>query len=169
MIVATAATLFIHNIPLEGGEQAALAIKPFAGELASYVFAFGILNAGFMGFIIVALSTAYAFTEFFGFSGSLDAKYQTSRSFYLIYLAQLIIAAIIVMFPTVKLFSIAVTIQSVNAMMLPLIFYYLIKLTNNSAIMGKYINNSFQKYFAIVCTVIIIIASIANLFFLLIK
>ena len=32
MIVATAATLFVHGIPLVSGEQAALAIQPFAGE-----------------------------------------------------------------------------------------------------------------------------------------
>ena len=51
MIVATAAILFVNNIPLESGEQAALAIKPFAGELAGTLFAVGILNAGFMGIV----------------------------------------------------------------------------------------------------------------------
>ncbi|OGG02252.1 hypothetical protein A2W14_05185, partial [Candidatus Gottesmanbacteria bacterium RBG_16_37_8] len=39
MIVATAATLFMHGIPLESGEQAAMAIAPFAGESASTIFA----------------------------------------------------------------------------------------------------------------------------------
>ena len=34
MIVATAATLFVHSIELTSGEQAALAIQPFAGDLA---------------------------------------------------------------------------------------------------------------------------------------
>ena len=33
MIVATAATLFLHQIPLVSGEQAALAIEPFAGQI----------------------------------------------------------------------------------------------------------------------------------------
>jgi len=32
MIVATAATLYVHGIALETGEQAALAIQPFAGN-----------------------------------------------------------------------------------------------------------------------------------------
>jgi Mn2+/Fe2+ NRAMP family transporter len=65
MIVATAATLYVNGIKLESGEQAALAIQPFAGALAGKLFAFGILNAGFMGLIVVSLSTAYAFAEFF--------------------------------------------------------------------------------------------------------
>ncbi len=81
MIVATAATLFIHSIPLVSGEQAALAIQPFAGNLAGTLFAIGILNAGFMGLVIVSLSTAYAFAEFFGLSGSLNDSYQKSKTF----------------------------------------------------------------------------------------
>lgn len=82
MIVATAATLFVHHIPLESGEQAALAIKPFAGELAGILFAVGILNAGFMGLVVVSLCTAYAFAEFFGLSGSLNTSYKQSKTFY---------------------------------------------------------------------------------------
>ncbi len=85
MIVATAATLFVHNIPLESGEQAALAIKPFAGELAGTLFAIGILNAGFMGIVVVSLSTAYAFSEFLGLSGSLSTSYTQSKTFYVIF------------------------------------------------------------------------------------
>ena len=53
MIVATAATLFVNKVVLVSGEQAALAIKPFAGELAGTLFALGILNAGFMGIVVV--------------------------------------------------------------------------------------------------------------------
>ena len=54
MIVATAAALNTHGYGVEGiqlqsGEQAALAIRPFAGELASELFAVGLLAAAFMG------------------------------------------------------------------------------------------------------------------------
>jgi len=160
MIVATAATLFVHRIPLVSGEQAALAIKPFAGELASFLFAFGILNAGFMGIIVVSLTTSYAFSEFFGYSGSLDTSFTKSRSFYIIFLIQLIIATVAVMIPGVSLFKLAITAQVLNAMMLPLVFYFLIKFTSNPTIMNRYINSSFQRIFAIIATIIIIIASV---------
>ena len=62
MIAATAATLFVRGIPLISGDQAALAIEPFAGQLAGTMFALGILAAGFMGIVIVSLSTSYAFS-----------------------------------------------------------------------------------------------------------
>jgi Mn2+/Fe2+ NRAMP family transporter len=164
MIVATAATLFINHIPLEAGEQAALAIKPFAGELAGTLFAIGILNAGFMGVIIVSLSTAYAFAEFFGLSGSLNDSYKKSKMFYFLFGLQLFIVGVIVVFTQLSLFKVAIVTQTINAIALPLVFFYLIKLTNDKKLMGEFANKKFQKYFAIACTVVIVIASAATLF-----
>jgi Mn2+/Fe2+ NRAMP family transporter len=163
MIVATAATLFINQIPLVSGEQAALAIKPFAGELAGTLFAVGILNAGFMGIVIVSLSTAYAFSEFFGLSGSLDTSYKQSKTFYVIFLGQLVVSGVVVMFPGVSLFGLVIATQAFNAMTLPLVFFFLIKLTSNKDLMKKYVNNKFQRYFSVIGTVVILIASAATL------
>jgi len=163
MIVATAATLYIHNIPLQSGEQAALAIQPFAGRLAGTLFAIGILNAGFMGIVIVSLSTAYAFSEFFGISGSLDSSYRQSKTFYIIFMVQLFVAGIAIAFPNVSLFQLVIATQALNAMTLPLVFYYLLSLTSNKKIMKEYVNNAFQKYFTTIFTVIIFIASIVTI------
>ena len=159
MIVATAATLFVNHVQLESGEQAALAIKPFAGELAGTLFAVGILNAGFMGLVIVSLSTAYAFSEFFGISGSLDSSFKESKTFYFLFIGQLLVATIVILFPAINLFKLAVFTQTINAVCLPLVFFYLIKLTSDKKLMGGFANNRFQNTFAIVCTVVILIAS----------
>ncbi len=167
MIVATAATLFVNKIPLENGDQAALAIKPFAGELASTLFAIGLLNAAFMGLIIVSLSTAYAFSEFFGTSGSLDSDFKKSKTFYILFAAQLIFATLAVMIPGINLFSLAIATQILNAMMLPLVFFYLIRLTDSQQIMGKFKNNKFQTYFSIVATIVITAAALVTVYALL--
>ncbi len=159
MIVATASTLFVHGIQLTSGEQAALAIQPFAGQLAGVLFAVGILAAAFMGLVIVPLSTAYAFSEFFGLSGSLDSDFQQSKTFYILFIAQLVFAALMILIPGVSLFQLAVATQILNAMILPLVFYYLIKLTSSHNLMGRYANNNFQKYFSAVSSVLIVIAS----------
>ena len=160
MIVATAATLFAHKIVLVDGNQAAKAIEPFAGHLAATLYALGILNAGFMGIVVVSLATTYAFSEFFGYSGGLDQSFKQSRTFYMLFGLQLIIGFFIVMIPSIDLFKIAIVGQIINAMVLPFIFYFLIKFTNQTKYMGKYANNSFQKWFAIIGTIIIILASI---------
>ena len=163
MIVATAATLYVRNIPLVSGETAALAIEPFAGKLASTLFALGILNAGFMGLIVVSLSTAYAFAEFFGLQGSLDSNYKQSKSFYTLFIIQLVFATALVFIPGISFFKLALVSQTINAIALPLVFYYLIKLTNDKKLMGNYANNRFQKWFAIGGSVAIFIASVLTL------
>jgi len=169
MIVATAATLYVHGVALVSGEQAALAIRPFAGNLAGELFGIGILNAGFMGLVIVSLSTAYAFAEFFGVPGSLNDSFKKSKTFYIIFLLQLVLACTIVLFPAVSLFKIIIATQVISAFTLPPIFYYLIRFTSDKKLMGEFVNNAFQKYFAIVCTVLILVASIVTIASLFIK
>jgi Mn2+/Fe2+ NRAMP family transporter len=159
MIVATAATLFIHQVQLQSGEQAAMAIQPFAGKLAGSLFGLGILNAGFMGLVAVSLSTAYAFAEFFGVRGSLNDSFKKSKAFYILFLAQLVIAGGVALFPQVSLFQIIIATQVISAFTLPPIFYYLIRLTSDRQLMGGFVNNAFQKYFAAACTVVILVAS----------
>ncbi|OGK13951.1 hypothetical protein A3I50_01115 [Candidatus Roizmanbacteria bacterium RIFCSPLOWO2_02_FULL_37_9] len=160
MIVATASTLFVHKISLISGEEAALAIRPFAGELASILFGLGLLNAAIMGIIIISLTTSYAFSEFFGFSGSLDDPYERGRFFYTLFLLQLIVAALFVIFPFISLFKIVFFTQSLNAVLLPIIFYFLLKITNNKDLMGSYTNSKDRNYIVIASSVIIIFASI---------
>jgi Mn2+/Fe2+ NRAMP family transporter len=163
MIVATAATLFYANVPLQSAEDAAIAIKPFAGELAGTLFALGIMNAGFMGLVIVSLSTAYAFSEFFGTSGSLDYDFKTSKMFYMIFIGQLVVAGSLALIPAIDLFTLAVATQALNAMVLPLVFFFLIKLTSDPKIMRGNQNKPLQRNFTIVCTALILMASVGTL------
>jgi Mn2+/Fe2+ NRAMP family transporter len=160
MIVATAATLFVNHIVLDSGERAAMAIAPYAGKIASELFAIGILNAGFMGLVVVSLSTAYAFAEFFGLSGSLDDSFKESKIFYILYIAQLLVATLFVIFSNINLFQIALVTQIINAIGLPLVFYFLIKLTSSRYLMGEFVNNAFQRNFAAVSSVVIVLASV---------
>jgi Mn2+/Fe2+ NRAMP family transporter len=119
-----------------------------------------------MGIVVVSLSTAYSFSEFFGLSGSLDFSLQQSKQFYFLFIAQLLIAALAILLPSVSLFNLAIATQALNAMTLPLIFYYLIKLTSDPLLMKKHVNSPFQKNFSIVATIVIFIASIVTLFFI---
>jgi len=135
-----------------------MAIEPFAGKIAAQLFAFGILNAGFMGLVVVSLSTAYAFAEFFGLSGSLNDSFKESKTFYILYIAQLVVATAGVLILNVSLFQVALVTQIINAVALPLVFYYLIKLASDRELMGEFVNNKFQKYFAILSSVVILIA-----------
>jgi NRAMP (natural resistance-associated macrophage protein)-like metal ion transporter len=160
MIVAVAATLFTRGIMINNAAEAALAIKPFAGEFASALFAFGLINASYMGAVIIPLTTAYAFAEFFGVGGSLDAPLEKNKTFYFIFIFQILIAFLFVLIPQISLFNIVLYTQGLNGVLLPIVFYFLLKFANNKKIMNNYSNNKFNNVFAVVSSIVIFLASL---------
>jgi len=160
IMVAVATTLFMNRIPITNAADAALAIQPFAGDFAGILFGVGLLAAGIIGCVIVPLTTAYAFSEFFGFSGSLDEDFRKSRLFYITLLIQLVIGTVVVMLPQVSLFTITLIANFVNGLILPVIFYFLYQFANNERIMGSYRNGKFQNAFLVGSAVVISMASL---------
>ncbi len=160
IIVAVAATLHVNGITILGADDAALAIKPFAGEFAGILFGIGLLTASYMGAVIIPLATAYAFSEFFGTEGSLDLPFNKSRVFYGIFLIQIVIAYCAILIPGVSLFQIVLVTQGLNGILLPFIIYFLLKFSNDEQMMGKHTNNAIYNVFAITSAVVIVIASV---------
>jgi len=159
IMVAVAATIFTNKIRITDAAGAAIAIKPFAGEFAGVLFGLGLLFAGIFGCIIVGLTTAYAFSEFFGYSGSVDENFRKSRLFYTTLLIQLIIATIVALSPNVSLFAITLAANFINGAILPVIFYFLYQFANNHAIMGEHVNNKAQNWLLVGSTVVIMAAT----------
>jgi Mn2+/Fe2+ NRAMP family transporter len=159
IMIATAATLYVHHITLDSGDKAALAIKPFAGDLAGLLFAAGLIVAAIIGIVIVSLTSAYAFTEFFGFTGSLDKPYKKGKVFYLNYLLNMVVATVLVLTPFFPLFAIVLYTQALNGILLPLFFFYLLKIVNDKELMGNYVNGRLYNIFSIASTIFIAVAS----------
>lgn len=160
MMVAVIATIYVHGVKIQGAADAALAIKPFAGNLASIMFGGGLLIAGFIGAAIVPLATSYAFSEFFGYEGSLDISFSKSRLFYGFFIFQVLLGMIAVMFPQISLFKITLYADFLNGIFLPIIFFFLYKFANNEDLMGKYKNSRLQNILLIVAGVIITCAAL---------
>lgn len=160
IVIATASTLHVNHIVLQSGEQAALAIRPFAGDLSGVLFAVGLINAAVIGMVIVSLASSYAFTEFFGYEGSLDNPFQKSKAYYGIFIATLVVAGVLVMTPWISLFKIVLYTQSLNGILLPLFFYFLYKIANNAELMGKHVNSRANNYILISSSVLIVLASV---------
>lgn len=162
MMVAVAATIYLHGVKINSAADATLAIKPFAGELASLLFGIGLLNAGLIGAAIVPLATAYAFSEFFGFEGSLDQSFNKSKLFYCLFAFQILLATILVLLPQVSLFKITLYADFLNGIFLPVIFYFLYKFANNEEIMGKHMNTKIQNILLITSGIIITVAALGG-------
>ncbi len=163
IMVAVIATLFVHQIPVTDAAQASLSIRPFAGEFAGLLFGIGLLVAGILGCVVVSLTTAYAFSEFFGYSGSLDESFRKSRLFYTMLLIQLIAGTAIVLLPQISLFTITLIGNFINGSVLPVVFFFLYQFANNERIMGKYKNSRLQNIVLVASAVVITGATLFGL------
>lgn len=163
IMLAVIGTVYKNGVLIRGAEEAALAIKPFAGELAGILFGVGLFVAGFLGCAIVPLATAYAFSEFFGYSGSLDSDFKKSRLFYSLFIIQIVIGGIIVFQPNFSLFRFTLIADFLNGISLPIIFYFLYNLSNNEHVMGKYKNTKLQNILLVGSALIISAGSLLGI------
>lgn len=93
IMTTTAATLHSQAITeITSPEQAALALRPIAGDFAGILFALGILGTGLLAVPVLAGSTAYAVSEAMGWKESLERKPSQAKQFYAVIAASMIIA-----------------------------------------------------------------------------
>jgi len=163
MMVAVAATIFASGLHINDAAQASIAIRPLAGNLAGILFGVGLLVAGFLGCAIVPLSTAYMYSELFGYEGSLDQGLSKSKFFYGFFVFQILLAMIFVMQPSFSLFKITLYADFLNGLILPVIFYFLYRFANNPDIMGKHKNSRTQNIVLVTSGAIISLAVIISI------
>ena len=145
IMVACGSTLFPNGIEINEAKDAALALKPLAGALASQVFAFGLFVASVFSATILPLATAFYISEAFGFEAGLDKKWDEAKEFYTLYTGILVISAIIILIPNAPLIKISIWSQVLNGILLPVVLVSMILLINNKKIMGTYVNNLTQN------------------------
>ncbi|MEI6696728.1 MAG: Nramp family divalent metal transporter [Bacteroidota bacterium] len=145
IIVACASTLHVNGIQINEAKDAAFALKPLAGALASQVFAFGLFIASIFSATILPLATAFYVCEAFGFEAGIDKKWDEAKEFYVLYTGILIVAAVIILLPNAPLILISLWSQVINGMLLPVVLVCMILLVNNKKIMGKYVNKPFNN------------------------
>lgn len=140
IIVACASTLHTNGIQILEAKDAALALKPLAGAIASQVFAFGLFIASIFSATILPLATAFYVCEAFGFEAGIDKKWDEAREFYILYTGILVLSAAIILLPNAPLILISLWSQVINGMLLPVVLVCMILLVNNKKIMGQYVN-----------------------------
>jgi len=164
MITAVTYTLFNHGIKLIDEYSAALVIKPVIGEAVFVLFAIGFFLASILGLIIVPLATAYVFAEIFGYEGSLESSFYKGKIFRGFFFIQIFTGLLIALFFQVSLFEITLYIDFLNGATLTIIFYFLIKFSEDKEIMGKYATSRFYRFLLRASAIIISILVIAVFF-----
>ncbi|MEI7890787.1 MAG: divalent metal cation transporter [bacterium] len=85
IVLTTANVLFANGITsIDSAQDAALALRPLAGEYAFLLFAIGIIGTGLLAVPILAGSGAYALSELMNWNNGLEEKFQKAKGFYLV-------------------------------------------------------------------------------------
>ena len=163
IMVACASTLHPNGIEINEAKDAARALKPLAGNLASQVFAFGLFIASIFSATILPLATAFFVCEAFGFEAGLDKKWDEAREFYILYTGILIISAIIILLPNAPLISISLWSQVINGVLLPVVLICMMILINKNKIMGTHVNGRATNIIGWTAVVVLVCLSAALL------
>jgi NRAMP (natural resistance-associated macrophage protein)-like metal ion transporter len=136
IVVACAETLHRSHTHVTDASDAAVALTPLAGHLASTLFAVGLVGAGLLAAAILPLSTSYSVSEAFGKEGRVDGNLKTEPIFFSTYIAMTAIAAAVVLVPGAPLVPILFLTQAINAVMLLPLLAMIAHLTRNQELMG---------------------------------
>jgi Mn2+/Fe2+ NRAMP family transporter len=147
IIVACASTLHVNGIKINEAKDAAFALKPLAGSLASATFAFGLFIASIFSATILPVATAFYVCEAFGFEAGVDKKWKEAPQFYWLFTSIIIIGAAIILIPNAPLILITLWSQVANGVLLPVVLICMILIVNNKEVMGEYVNNRYQNIF----------------------
>lgn len=163
IIVACASTLNKNGIQINEAKDAAMALKPLAGELASQVFAFGLFIASIFSATILPLATAFYVCEAFGFEAGIDKKWDEAPEFYVLYTGILVLSAGIILLPNAPLILISLWSQVINGILLPVVLVCMMLLVNKKKIMGQYVNKPINNIIGWGATAVLIGLSITLL------
>ncbi len=158
--VCTAETLFKSGISISTAQDAALALKPLAGEYSFILFAVGLFGASLLACCVVPLSTAYAICEAFGFENGVDNKIKEAPVFFGLFLFILILSALVTLVPNLSLVGIILVTQQLAGFLCPVVLIFMIKLVNDKEVMGLYTNTFIQNFIAKGTVALIIILTV---------
>jgi Mn2+/Fe2+ NRAMP family transporter len=145
IIVTCATTLFPLGMRINEASEAALALKPLAGNYAFLIFAVCLANASLLGAIIVPLATSYYICEALGWERGVNKTFREAPQFMWIYTFMIVIAVIVILIPDAPLVFLMVLSSVLNGMLLPFVLIYALSLVNNKKIMGEYVNPKFYN------------------------
>ena len=164
IILTTGTVLFnggVHEINTV--EDAALALKPLAGDFAYLLFAIGVIGTGLLAIPVLSGSLSYIVTEAFGWKQGLDKKFHEAKAFYSIIAISLILGLslnYIGISPIDALIYTAI-LYGITA---PVLIAIILHISNNKEIMGKFVNSKISNILGIITLVIMTVASLVLLY-----
>lgn len=161
-IIVTAGALIWRpgGVKIDDAAQAATALKPVAHGFATKLFAIGLLNASLLAAAVLPLSTAYTYSEAFGWEIGVSRRFSEAPIFYGIYTFCIVFGAAVVL-GMEKLIALMIKAQAVNGMLLPVILIFMLQLINRKDVMGEHTNSKVYNIAVWALTIILILMTLA--------
>lgn len=165
--MACAATIFQAGIRIETAKDAALALAPFAGEHATWLFAIGLFVASMFAAAILPLSTSYSICEGMGWDAGVDRRFEEAPQFFGLYTGMIVIGAGTVLIPRFPLLDVMYISQVGNGILLPVILIFMLRLINDRRIMGDFVNSRLFNIIAWLTVGVVIVLTLVMVAFML--
>lgn len=140
IVVAVATTIHASGLRIETAEDAALALAPVAGDLASALFGVGLFGASVLAASIMPISTAFVICEAFGWESGVGKRFRDAPIFFGIYTFLLVVGALVVLIPGLDLIPVIVASQNLQGLLLPIVLVFMLVLVNDERLLGRYRN-----------------------------
>jgi Mn2+/Fe2+ NRAMP family transporter len=164
IIVACGATLHPAGINIESAEDAALSLKPLAGKYAYVLFAIGLANASLFSACILPLATTYYICEAMGWESGVGKSFREAPQFVTLFTVILVMGAAFVLIPNLPLIKVMWFSQIINCLLLPVVLIFIIRLINDSELMGEFRNSLWMNIICYAATALLIVLNVVLLF-----
>ncbi|GAB4233094.1 MAG: Nramp family divalent metal transporter [Ekhidna sp.] len=155
IVITSAATLF--GVGVSGINEMATQLEPLLGRWAKYFLATGLFAAGISSAITAPLAAAYAAKGIFGWEdGMKDTKFR------LVWATILVVGTLfsLLSYKPIEVIQIA---QVANGILLPVIVFFLIYLSNKRNLLDRFVNKWWQNALATVVIIISLAVSFRSL------
>jgi Mn2+/Fe2+ NRAMP family transporter len=165
IILTTALTLHRHGITtINTSSEAAVALRPLAGEHAYFLYTLGIVGTGLLAIPTLAGSAAYAIAETFDWAYGMDERFENAVSFYSVFILSTVIGASLDFFnvdPIKALFWSAI----INGLLAPFVLVALFMVASDPVIMHGQISSRVTRAVVAVTTVLMFGAAVGMFIF----
>jgi NRAMP (natural resistance-associated macrophage protein)-like metal ion transporter len=164
IMLSTAATLHkAGKTDITSAAQAAQALVPLAGKGAGLLFALGMVGVGFLAIPVMTTGAAYDLCQTVGWKYGLHAKPKEAKQFYAsIAIVTFVAAAVNLLgINPMKALVWAGIVQGIST---PALMLFIMLITNNRKIMGRWTNSAAMNVLGWITTAAIFAAALALLF-----
>jgi len=160
VILAAGATLHVSGrTEIQSATEAAQALRPLAGDLATLLFAIGLIGAGLLAIPVLTGASAYAVAETFNWRSGLDEKPRHAIRFYAV-IAVSTLVGVIINFAGINPIRALFWTAVINGVVAPPLLVIVMIIANNKRVMGTRTNGTFTNIVGWLAAVIMFAAAI---------